>query len=191
MQIRKSAGRNRFYSRGEIESSSKAIRARTAGSRSPSLLERRMVSAIDLIRAEPTGWGSVERALSIAFAMVSIVSGGNDACEKSFTRSNVDSDGLIGQALQQRRQMRRYFNGSLIQTRAKPFTDFLADRCAMEAADLSVSLVSAIRHENPIVPENAEGKCLPTGSHKTGFPDVSARAGPLQAGCGEVGPNFF
>jgi len=41
--------------RGEIRSSSKASRARTAGSRSPSLLERRMVSAIDRIRAEPTG----------------------------------------------------------------------------------------------------------------------------------------
>ncbi len=39
----------RFYSRGEIRSSSKASRARTAGSRSPSLLERRMVSAIDRI----------------------------------------------------------------------------------------------------------------------------------------------
>jgi hypothetical protein len=75
-----------------------------------------------------------------------------------FHASNyVHSDGLIAQALQQPHQMRRRFNGSLIQTRAKPLTDFLADRCAMEAADLSVSLGSRISHENPIVPENAEG----------------------------------
>ena len=87
--------------------------------------------------------------------------------------------------------MRRRFNGSLVQTHAKPFTDFLADRCAMEAADLSVSLGSGVGHENPIVRESAEEKYLPTGSHKTGFPDISARTGPLHAGYGEVGPNFF
>jgi hypothetical protein len=47
-----------------------------------------MLSAMDRMRAEPTGWGSVQIALSMAVAMISIVSGGKDACEKSFMRSD-------------------------------------------------------------------------------------------------------
>jgi hypothetical protein len=56
----------------------------------------------------------------------------------------------------------------------------------MEAADLSPSLGSGISHENPIVRENAEGKCLPTGSHKTGFQDIPARTGPLHGAVAEL-----
>jgi hypothetical protein len=119
----------------------------------------------------------------MAFAMNSIVSGGKDACEKSFMGSDyVEFGRLIAQALHQPHQVSRRFNGSQVQTRAKPFTDFLADRCPMEAPDLSLSLWSGVSHENPIVRENAEEKCLPTGSHKTGFRDIFARAGPLHAG---------
>jgi len=102
----------------------------------------------------------------------------------------LNSAGLIAQALHQPQQMGRRFRGSLIQTHAKPFTDFLADRCAMEVADLSTNWGSEISHENLTVRENAEEKCLPTGSHKTGFPDIPARTGPLHAVYGKVGPNF-
>src|ERR1700710_1737766 len=128
----------------------------------------------------------------MAFAMASIVSGGKDACEKSFMRLNYLEFGRAHRAaLHQPHQIGRRFNGSLVQTRAKPFTDFLADRSAMEAADLSLSLGSGISHEYPIVRGNAEAKCLPAGSHETGFPDAPARTRPLHAGHGEVRPNFF
>jgi hypothetical protein len=41
---------------------------------------------MDLTWAELTGWGSLETAASIAVVIRTIVSGGNDACGKSFMR---------------------------------------------------------------------------------------------------------
>src|SRR6476660_6183259 len=55
-----------------------------AGSRSPSLAVRRIVSAMAWTCAELTGSGSEATALSNATFMIAIVSGGNDAFEKSF-----------------------------------------------------------------------------------------------------------
>jgi hypothetical protein len=52
----------------------------------------------------------------------------------------LNSDGLIAQALHQHHQMGRRFNEFLVKTRAKPFTDFLVDRRAVEAADLNFTL---------------------------------------------------
>src|SRR5947209_13867705 len=59
------------------------MRCRTMGSRSPSFAVRRMVSAIALTSAELTGAGSDATALSSAAFMMSMVSGVNDAFEKS------------------------------------------------------------------------------------------------------------
>jgi hypothetical protein len=42
--------------------------------------------------------------------------------------------------------MRRHLNGPVVQAGAKPFTNFLAERPVMEAADLS-TFVRAIGHE--------------------------------------------
>src|SRR4051812_35274157 len=68
-----------------------------AGSRSPSFAVRRIVSAIAWTCAELMGSGSEATALSNATFMISIVSGGNDAFEKSFiwNRSEVGFRGLI------------------------------------------------------------------------------------------------
>lgn len=43
--------------------------------------------------------------------------------------------------------MRRHSNRFQIQTDAKPFTDFLAERHVMNAADLNVTLFREIGHE--------------------------------------------
>jgi len=58
-----------IYFLGEIWSSKSAIVCRVFGSRSPSLALRSIVSAIDLIWLELTGWGSVKpfAKLSIRF----------------------------------------------------------------------------------------------------------------------------
>jgi hypothetical protein len=53
--------------------------------------------------------------------------------------------------------MRRHFNVFLIQAGAKPFTNFLAERRVMDAANLTVTFVRRISHENPIY-EQANGK---------------------------------
>jgi hypothetical protein len=71
-------------SRGVICSSNSAILCNAAGSRSPSLAVRRMLSAIDCTCAELTGSGNVAIAASIATFIMSTVSGGKDAFEKSF-----------------------------------------------------------------------------------------------------------
>ena len=55
-----------------------------AGSLSPSLVERRMVSAMDCTCDEFTGSGSDATAASSAILIMLMVSGGNDAFEKSF-----------------------------------------------------------------------------------------------------------
>jgi len=46
--------------------------------------------------------------------------------------------------------MPRHSNGFLIQAGAKPFTNFLAKRRVMDAANLIVTFVRRISHENPI-----------------------------------------
>jgi hypothetical protein len=58
----------------------------------------------------------------------------------SCAQITLNSDGLIAQALHQHHQMGRRFNEFLVKTRAKPFTDFLVDRRAVEAADLNFTL---------------------------------------------------
>ena len=70
--------------RGAICSSSSAILCSADGSLSPSLAERRMVSAIACTCAVLTGSGSDATAASKAIFITVIVSGGNDAFEKSF-----------------------------------------------------------------------------------------------------------
>src|SRR5438128_2312025 len=59
------------------------MRCRITGSRSPSFAVRRMVSAMAWICPELTGPGSDATAASSAAFMTSIVSGANDAFEKS------------------------------------------------------------------------------------------------------------
>src|SRR5947209_6016593 len=59
------------------------MRCRIMGSRSPSFAVRRIVSAMAWICAELTGTGSDATAVSSAAFMMSIVSGANDAFEKS------------------------------------------------------------------------------------------------------------
>jgi hypothetical protein len=55
--------------------------------------------------------------------------------------------GLIAQLSHQHHQIWRHSNGLLAQTDDKPFTDFLAERRVMDAADLNVTLVRGINHE--------------------------------------------
>jgi hypothetical protein len=43
--------------------------------------------------------------------------------------------------------MRRHPNGLLVQTAAKPFTNFLAERLVMEAADVGITFMRAMGHE--------------------------------------------
>lgn|SRR6478752_6263251 len=63
------------------------MRCKVVGSLSPSLAVRRMVSAIDCTCEELTGSGNDATAASIASFMMAMVSGENDAFEKSFTSS--------------------------------------------------------------------------------------------------------
>jgi hypothetical protein len=57
------------------------------------------------------------------------------------------SAGFIAQSSHEQYQIRRRSNGLLVQTRAKPFTDFLAKRHAVDAADLTVIFVRGVSHE--------------------------------------------
>ena len=70
--------------RGAICSSMSAILCSVAGSLSPSLVERRIDSAIACTCAVLTGSGSDATAASRAIRISVIVSGGKDAFEKSF-----------------------------------------------------------------------------------------------------------
>jgi hypothetical protein len=77
--------------RVEIPSSINAILCSITGSRSPSLAVRRIVSAMAWTCEELTGSGSDATALSNATFMIAIVSGGNDAFEKSFMLESIRS----------------------------------------------------------------------------------------------------
>lgn len=77
--------------RVEIPSSINAILCSMTGSRSPSFAVRRIVCAIAWTCEELTGSGSDATALSNATFMMAIVSGGNDAFEKSFMLESIRS----------------------------------------------------------------------------------------------------
>jgi len=54
---------------------------------------------------------------------------------------------LIAQLLHYHYPMRRHSNGHPAHNDAKPFTDFLAERQVMGAADLNVTLVRGAGHD--------------------------------------------
>lgn len=90
-------------------------------------------------------------------------------------------------------QMRRHSRGLRFHSDGKPFTDFLADRNVMEAADLNITLLRGIIHGKPnrSVRETEEiGPALSAGGHKTSFQDFHPRARVSQTGCGEIGPDL-
>jgi len=86
--------------------------------------------------------------------------------------------------------MRRHSRRLQIQTDAKPFTDFLAERHVMGAADLNVALLRGISHEKSNRLATEAGEALSAGAHKTRFHDCHVRARVSQTGCGEIRPNL-
>jgi hypothetical protein len=87
--------------------------------------------------------------------------------------------------------MRWNSRGFRFHTDGKPFTDFLADRHVMKAADLDATLLCGISHEESNMKETDEaGPALSAGGHKTGFQDFPSRAHVSQAGCGKIRPDL-
>lgn len=89
--------------------------------------------------------------------------------------------------------MRRHSTGFRFHGNGKSFTDFLADRHVMKAADLDATLFCGISHEesNMSVKEMDEtGPALSAGGHKTGFLDFHFRTRISQTGCGEIRPDL-
>ena len=100
---------------------------------------------------------------------------------------------LIAQSSHEHHQMPRHPSGLRFHTNGQLFTDFLADRHVMEAADLDVALLCGMRHEvsNTSARETDEtGPALSAGGHKTGFQDFPSRARVSQTGCGEIRPDL-
>jgi hypothetical protein len=61
------------------------------------------------------------------------------------------SGGLIAQSFHEHRQLRRHSSGQLVQTRAEPFTNFLAKRHAVDAADPTLTFVRGHEASNLLV----------------------------------------
>jgi hypothetical protein len=88
--------------------------------------------------------------------------------------------------------MRRHSSGLRFHADGKPFTDFLADRHVVETADLGVTSLCGISHEESnrsVTETNETVPALSAGGHKTGFQDFPG-AGVSQTGCGEIRPDL-
>jgi len=88
--------------------------------------------------------------------------------------------------------MRRYSRGLRFHTDGKPLTDFLADRHVMDAADLDVTSLRGISHEESnrsVTETNETVPALSAGGNKTGFQDFPG-AGVSQTGRGEIRPDL-
>ena len=75
--------------------------------------------------------------------------------------------------------MRRHYRQLGLHTDGQLFTNFLADRHVLEAADLDVALLCGMGHEvsDTSARETDEmGPALSAGGHKTGFQDFPSRA---------------
>jgi len=88
--------------------------------------------------------------------------------------------------------MRRHPSGLRLHTDGKLFTDFLADRHVMEAADLDVAPLCAMGEVSNTSARETDktGPALSAGGHKTGFQDFPSRARVSQTGCGEIRPDL-
>lgn len=96
-------------------------------------------------------------------------------CEVSGVQPS-NSSGLIAKTFHQLQQMRWRIGEIPIQIGAKPFANFLTERHAMHAADPTIALGRAIRHEISVWFEiDGSSRLLSVGGHNTSINDFLVR----------------
>jgi hypothetical protein len=137
------------------------------------------------------GEEALEGAPFMAVVMIPIVSGGKVE-SSSCARARCIPGAILAQSLNKFEQPRRQANGLLIHRSSKPFTNFLADRRAMNAADLDATFVRRIGHEKSNLERSRTeiGERLAARGYKTGFQNFRAFARSPQTGRCDVGPDL-
>jgi hypothetical protein len=130
-------------------------------------------------------------ALSIAVVMSAMVSGGKDACGKSFMRRDpLNFAGFVAQLLNESKQPRRQADGQ-IQAGPKPLTDFLADCRLVDAGDLNAAFLRGMSHEiSNSRQSGTEVRNSAAGGHEPSFRNFRAPGGRPQTGRRDVRPDL-